>query len=115
MNNRLTSQIKEIEGKLFVELPSQVIEKLSVSQGDNVEFGIGKQVNLWKSHNADVPDDIYERVLDIVKTDELASKWVSTKRAFFKGKRLLSWLELMKERIKYLSYWIDWLWEISHK
>lgn len=86
MNNRLTSQIKEIEGKLFVELPSQVIEKLSVSNRDSVEFGIRKQVYLWKSHNADVPDDIYDRVLDIVKTDELASKWLSTKRAFFQGK-----------------------------
>ncbi|MBU2894962.1 MbcA/ParS/Xre antitoxin family protein [Colwellia sp. D2M02] len=86
MKNKLTSQVKEIEGKLLLELPSQVIEKLSVSQGDNVEFGIGKQVNLWKSHNTDVPDDIYERVLDIVKTDELASKWLSTKRAFFLGK-----------------------------
>lgn len=86
MNNILTSQIKEIEGKLFVELPLQVIEKLSISHGDNVEFGIGKQVDLWKSHNIDVPDDIYERVLDIVKTDELASKWLSTKRAFFQGK-----------------------------
>lgn len=86
MKNELTSQIKEIEGKLFLELPSQVIEKLSVSKGDNVEFGIGKQVNLWKSHNTDVPDDIYERVLDTVKTDELAFKWLSTKRAYFQGK-----------------------------
>ena len=48
MKNALTSQIKEIEGKLFLELPSQVIEKMLVSNGDNVEFGIGKQVNLWK-------------------------------------------------------------------
>ena len=86
MNNRLTSQIKEIEGKLFVELPLQVIKKLSVFDGGNVEFGIGKQVYLWKSHNADVPDYIYDRVLDIVKTDELASKWLSTNRAFFHGK-----------------------------
>lgn len=86
MKNTLISQIKEIEGKLFLELPSQVIEKLSVSQGDNVEFGIGKQINLWKSHNTDVPDDIYERLLDTVKTDELAFKWLSTKRAFFQGK-----------------------------
>ncbi|MGV2871471.1 antitoxin Xre/MbcA/ParS toxin-binding domain-containing protein [Colwellia sp. E150_009] len=74
MKNKLTSQIKDIKGKL------------SVSHGDNVEFGIGKQVNLWKSHNTDVPGDIYERVLDIVKTDDLVSKWLSTKRPFFKGK-----------------------------
>lgn len=86
MKNKLTSQIKEIEGKLFLQLPSQVIENLLVSQGDNVEFGIGKQVSLWKSQNTDVPDDIYERVLDTVKTDELVFKWLNTKRAFFQGK-----------------------------
>ena len=86
MKNKLTSQIIDIEGKLFIELPSQVIEKMLVSHGDYIEFGIGKHINIWKSHNADVPDDIYERVLDTVKTDELAFKWLSTKRAFFQGK-----------------------------
>lgn len=86
MKNELTSQIKEVEGKLFLELPSQVIEKLSVSKGDNVEFGLGKQVDLWKSHNTDVSDDIYERVLDTVKTDELVYKWLNVKRQFFLGK-----------------------------
>lgn len=92
MKNKLTIQIKDIEGKLFLELPSQVIEKLSVSHGDNVEFGIGKQVNLWKSCNTDVPGDIYERVLDAVKTDELAFKWLNTKRAFFQGKAAIEML-----------------------
>lgn len=100
MKNKLTSQIKEIEGKLFLELPSQVIENLSVSHGDNVEFGIGKEVNLWKSHNTDVPDDIYERVLDTVKTDELVYQWLNVKRQFFLGKAAIELISTDKGKDK---------------
>lgn len=103
MKSELTSQIKEIEGKLFLELPSQVIEKLSVSQGDNIEFGIGKQVNLWKSHNTDVPDDIYERLLDIVKTDELVYKWLNVKRQFFLGKAAIELISTDEGKDKVLE------------
>ncbi|NQZ27816.1 MAG: hypothetical protein HRT55_16030 [Colwellia sp.] len=49
MKNKLKGQIRELDGKLFIELPAQVIEKLSVSNGDNAEFGLGKQIHLWKS------------------------------------------------------------------
>lgn len=106
MKNKLISQIKEVEGKLFLELPTQVIEKLSVFQGDNVEFGIGKQVNLWKSHNTDVPDDIYERVLDTVKTGELAFKWLNTKRPFFQGKSAIEMLSTDEGKEKVFE-WLD--------
>ena len=70
---------------MFIELPAQVIEKLSVSNGDNAEFGLGKHIHLWKSPNIDVPDDIYNRLLDIFKTDDVVFR-LNSKRAFFQGK-----------------------------
>lgn len=86
MKNKLTSQIMEFEGKLFMELPAQVIEKLSVSKGVSIEFGLGKHVRLWKSHNTEVPEDIYKHLLDTYKTDDMVFQWLNTKREFLLGK-----------------------------
>jgi hypothetical protein len=86
MKNKLRGQIRELDGKLFIELPAQVIEKLSVSNGDNAEFGLGKHIYLWKNPNIDLPDDIYNRLLDIFKTDDVVFQWLNSKRAFFQGK-----------------------------
>jgi hypothetical protein len=86
MKNKMTGQIREFEGKLFMELPGQVIEKLSLSSGDNAEFGLGKHIHLWKSPNIDVPEDIYNRLLDTFKTDDVVFQWLNSKRAFFQGK-----------------------------
>jgi len=86
MKNKLKGQIRELDGKLFIELPEQVIEKLSVSNGDSAEFGLRKHIHLWKSPNIDVPDDIYNRLLEIFKTDDVVFQWLNSKRAFFQGK-----------------------------
>jgi len=49
MKNKLKGQIRELDGKLFIELPAQVIEKVSVSNGDNAEFGLGKLFTYGKA------------------------------------------------------------------
>lgn len=86
MKNKLISQINAIDGKLFIELPVSVIQELSVTAGDNIEFGMGKDVCLWKSLNTDIPENVFKCVLETFKTDNAAFQWLNTKRAIFEGK-----------------------------
>lgn len=108
MKNKLKDQIRELDGKLFIELPAQVIEKLSVSNGDNAEFGLGKHIHLWKSPNIDVQEDIYNRLLDIFKTDDVVFQWLNSKRAFFQGKVAIELVSTDVGKKRCLIYWTAW-------
>ncbi|MBL4764552.1 MAG: hypothetical protein JKX67_04620 [Colwellia sp.] len=49
MQNRSSSKVKQIDGKIYVELPTQVTDSLNIKQADTIEFGLNKHVEVWKS------------------------------------------------------------------
>ncbi|MCL1137746.1 hypothetical protein [Shewanella pneumatophori] len=86
MKNPLCSKAVNIDGKLMIEIPGSVIERLAISPGDFVEFGNAKSVTLWKSENIEIPAEVFEQLALIFKTDEYVFHWLNSKRKTLLGK-----------------------------
>ena len=86
MKNPLCSKAVNIDGKLMIEIPEPVIEKLAISPDDFVEFGNAKTITIWKSKNIDVPTDVFEVLIDIFKTEDYVFQWLNKKQSYLLGK-----------------------------
>ncbi|MCG9732341.1 hypothetical protein L1D44_21405 [Shewanella sp. Isolate13] len=86
MKNPLCSKAVNIDGKLMIEIPDPVVEKLAISSGDFVEFGSTKNVSFWKSENVDVPTDVFNALLEMFKTEDYVFQWLNKKQKYLLGK-----------------------------
>ncbi len=86
MRNSLTAQVRKNNENLYVEIPKELVEHLSLMTGDYLEFEISKNITLWKSSNIDVPNEIFQPLLKLFKTENHAFKWLNKKQHFFSGK-----------------------------
>jgi antitoxin component of MazEF toxin-antitoxin module len=58
MQNLLSSKVIQIDGKISVELPAKVAGTLNIKEGDTIEFGHSKHVEIWKSQQVIIPEEI---------------------------------------------------------
>jgi len=86
MKNRFSSEVLLINDKVYAEIPKRIKEKLSISPGDNIEFGCGPYVKIWNSENIDVPSDIFEKLMDMFKTEDYVFQWLNKKKKCLLGK-----------------------------
>ena len=86
MKNPLCSKAVNIDGKLMIEIPESIIEKLAISPGDFVEFGSTKNVTIWKSENVDVPTNVFNTLLDMFKTEDYVFQWLNKEQKYLSGK-----------------------------
>lgn len=92
MKNPLMAVAIKMDEKLYIELPKQVVEKLAIHEGQNVEFGITANVTLWKSENIEVTDEVFNLLLQQFKTEDYVFQWLNKKQRYFQGKTPLSML-----------------------
>ena len=50
--------MKQKDGQAYVELPVQVTDTLNIKEGDTIEFGLSKHVEIWKSQQVTIPEEI---------------------------------------------------------
>ncbi len=86
MKNPLCSKAVNIDGKLMIEIPEPVIEKLAISPDDFIEFGNAKSVTIWKSENIDIPADVFNQLALIFKSDEYIFHWLNSKQKSLLGR-----------------------------
>lgn len=78
------ASVKNIDNRLFLELPDRVIKDLSISDSDHFIVTIRKETMiLHKSLEIDIPEVIYSELSGLFKgNDEIISKWLQTPKAF---------------------------------
>ncbi|MDP2559595.1 hypothetical protein [Psychrobium sp. 1_MG-2023] len=52
----ITFKSKANRRKKYVELPVQVTDTLVIKEGDSVEFGLSKHVEIWKNQQVTIPE-----------------------------------------------------------
>lgn len=90
----LSNEVKEIDGKYYIELPPMIAKKLDVLGGSFLHCSTSKgQVLFWKAANK-VPEDIYIELSTFFKGDEtLISKWLAKQRSSLHGKSALDLID----------------------
>ncbi|MCL1137736.1 antitoxin Xre/MbcA/ParS toxin-binding domain-containing protein [Shewanella pneumatophori] len=86
MKNPLLSEVKKDNEKLYAEIPVEVLEHLALKPGDFIEFGITTDVSIWKSHNIDVPREIFQPLIDMFKTEQNVFHWLNKGLPALSGK-----------------------------
>lgn len=78
MQNPLSSKVKQIDGKIYVELPAQVTDTLSIKADDAIEFGLSKHVEHWKSQQVTIPEEIVPLLRVAFKSEDYIYRWLNT-------------------------------------
>ena len=86
MRNSLAVQVRKSNENLYVEIPKELVEYLSLKPGDYLEFSISKSIAILKSRNLDVPNEVFLPLLELFKTENHAFQWLNKKQHFFSGK-----------------------------
>ncbi|WP_076537256.1 hypothetical protein [Shewanella sp. UCD-KL21] len=80
MQNPLSSKVKQIDGKLHAEFPAKVTDTLNIKEGDIIEFGLSKHIELWKSQQITIPEKIVPLSKAAFKSDDYIFRWLNTSR-----------------------------------
>ena len=86
MKNSLLSEIQQDNEKLYAEIPPEIIEHLTLKPGDLIEFSITNGVSIWVSRNVDIPNEIFQPLIETFKTESKVFHWLNN------GQRILSGL-----------------------
>lgn len=92
MQNPLFSKVKQIDGKTYVELPAQVADKLNIKEGDAVEFGLSKHVEIWKSQQVTMPEEVVPLLRGAFKSEDYIFRWLNTSQKMLRGQTPVSLL-----------------------
>lgn len=92
MQNPLSSKVKQIDGKTYVELPAQVTDTLNIKAGDTIEFGLSKHVEIWKSQQVTIPEEIVPLLRVAFKSEDYIFRWLNTPQKMLRGQTPVSLL-----------------------
>lgn len=109
--NITRANIVAVEGKLFLELPDELIKHLNISVLDSLDVALDEgQIRLWKSVEKEIPQKIYDELNKLFKGNEQAvSKWLSTPRVEFEGKAAVELIDT-SEGTKVIE---DFIWRLK--
>jgi hypothetical protein len=91
-NKIISASVRLVEGKLYLELPDQIIKQLEIAASDSLDIAFDKdKLSLWKSPKQAVPRHIYDELNAMFKGNEqLVSKWLCRPRVQFEGKSAIA-------------------------
>ena len=70
MQNPLSSKVKQIDETIYVELPAQVTDTLNIKEGESIEFGLSKHVEIWKSQQVPISKEIVPLLRAAFKSED---------------------------------------------
>lgn len=96
-----------VEGKLYLELPKELVTHMNISESDSFDISFNKdKLKLWKSPPKEAPQEIYDELKAIFKGDEqVISEWLITPRTHFEGKAAIELVDT-KENIALIQEFI---------
>ncbi|MGK0270074.1 MAG: hypothetical protein ACI88H_000709 [Cocleimonas sp.] len=80
--------VKKIDDKLFLELPDEVINRLSITDADSFIITLTRgNMMLHKSPDIDIPEVVYSQLFTLFKgNDEMIAEWIHAPKAFLANK-----------------------------
>ena len=90
MKNKIVSTVIEMNGQLYIAIPDNLKEHLSISDGDLLGFSCSSPVRVWKDSGIDVPEEIFSLLMKTFKTESQVFKWLNTKREYLNGNTAIS-------------------------
>ncbi|WP_426359388.1 antitoxin Xre/MbcA/ParS toxin-binding domain-containing protein [Pseudocolwellia sp. HL-MZ19] len=94
LTNITTSNVKKVEDSLYLELPNNVINELSICESDTFIVTVSKgKMQLMVYSNTDIPAVIYNELLSFFKADEaIIAKWLQTPKNLLENKAPIEFL-----------------------
>lgn len=80
--------VKKINNKLFLQLPEEIINDLSITDSDHFIISLKQEVvTLRKSIEIDISDVVYSQLSTLFKSnDEIIAKWLQTPKTLLENK-----------------------------
>lgn len=90
----ITGNVKKVEDSLYLELPNNVINELSICESDTFTITVSKgQMQLMKYSNTDIPEVLYNELSSLFKGDEeVIAQWLQTPKALLENKAPIEFL-----------------------
>lgn len=92
MQNPLSSKVKQIDGKIYVELPVQVTDKPNIKSGDIIKFCLSKHVEIWKGKQITIPEEIVPLLRVTFKSEDYIFRWLNAPQKMLRGQNPVSLL-----------------------
>jgi uncharacterized protein (DUF2384 family) len=113
MQFKNTTKVKviDVEGKLCIQLPDELIKHMNISALDSLDITLDKRkIKLRKSQKKEIPQKIHDGLFKLFKGNEqMISEWLSTPKVDFEGKTAIELIDT-PEGIKVIE---DFIWRLK--
>ena len=72
--------------KLYAEIQPEIIEHLALKPGYLIEFSMTNGVSIWVSRNVDIPNEIFQPLIETFKTESKVFHWLNNGQRILSGK-----------------------------